>query len=191
MNDNEVQKSQLELNCEKWGAWQYNVRDHFKPLTVEQINDELDKTKLPCAVLMQHIEGDFNFGNIVRTSNNFNIANIYYYGKKRWDRRSSCGTHHYSNLSYLSSLEEVAKLKEKYSFVAMENNIGKSVLIKDFKYPTMPLFVFGEENSGIFPEVLEMCEHFVEIPSRGSVRSLNVGSAASIVLYDFWTKFTL
>lgn len=184
-------QEQFELNCERWGAWQYNVRDHFKPLTVPQIKDELDKDRLPCAVLMQHIEGDFNFGNIVRTSNNFNIANIYYYGKKRWDRRSSCGTHHYSNLTYLSSLEEVAKLKQQYSFVALENNINKSVLIKDFKYPTMPLFIFGEENSGIFPEVLEMCEHFVEIPSRGSVRSLNVGSAASIVLYDFWSKFNI
>lgn len=180
--------SKKEENIKKWGSWQYNVRDHLKPLSVEQIKEELNKNKLSCAVLIQNIEGDFNIGNIIRTSNNFNISNIYYYGKRHIDKRSTCGTYHYSPVTYLNSFDDVLKLKSIYKFIALENNIEGSCLINSFVYPSNSLFIFGEENIGISKEVLELADYKVEIPSRGSVRSLNVGSAAAIVLYDFWLK---
>ena len=179
---------QKELNQDKWGSWQYNVRDELKPLSVEEIKEHLTHNKLPCAVLMSQIEGDFNFSTIIRTSNNFNIECVYYYGKKRFDRRGTMGTHLYSEVKYLASLEEVVALKNTYQFVALENNVPDCVHIKDFIYPTRPCILLGEENSGLPSELLGMADFTVEIPSRGSVRSLNVASAAAIILYDFYVQ---
>jgi TrmH RNA methyltransferase len=46
-----------------------------------------------------------------------------------------------------------------------------------------PALVFGNEESGVSPEVLRACERRLCIPGTGAVESLNVSSAASIVLY--------
>ena len=178
-----------EESIKKWSAWRFNVRDHFKSMTVDDIREDLKKDQLPCAVLMQNIEGDFNIGNIIRTSNNFNVSEIFYFGKKKYDKRSALGVYNYSKVTYLESFEQVKALKSIYTFIGLENNIDNTTPIKSFIYPKKPIFVMGEENVGITEESSSLIDYFLEIPSRGSVRSLNVGTAAAIVLYDYWSKY--
>lgn len=170
--------------------WERNVRDQYKSWTTEQIKEDLKKSALPFAVLMSHIEGDFNFGNVVRSANNFGASRIFYYGGKRhWDRRSAVGSYLYSAVEYLSNIEQVIELKKEFPvFVGMENNIVGTRPIKDFEWQPNSLLLFGEENSGLPKELLELVDHRVEIPSAGSIRSLNVGTAAGIAMYDYWVK---
>jgi len=70
----------------------------------------------------------------------------------------------------------------------LENNVGDVKQLKDYDWKPNSLLVLGEEGCGIAPEVLELLDHRVEIPSLGSVRSLNVASAASIAMYDYVSK---
>jgi len=186
MNNYEDKK---EETIKKWSAWTYNVRDKFKPMTVNEIKEDLKKTQLPCAVLLQNIEGDFNVSNIIRTSNNFNVSQVFYYGKKKYDKRGALGTYNYTDVIYLSSFNDVISLKDKYKFIGIENNMENTIPIKEFIYPDNSIFVMGEENIGITDETKSIIDYFIEIPSLGSVRSLNVGTAAAIVLFDFITKF--
>jgi tRNA G18 (ribose-2'-O)-methylase SpoU len=174
----------------KYSAWAdpRNVRNQYKGMSNEQIKEELKKTKLPCSILCQNIEGDFNMSCIVRTANNFNVSNIYYYGRRRFDRRGCCGCYLYSSLTYIEDIDDVYLLKNQYSFIGFDNNVPGVSSIKGFVYPRNTLFVFGEESIGISNEVFSMLDHIVEIPSRGSVRSLNVAVAAGIALSDYWTK---
>lgn len=44
--------------------------------------------------------------------------------------------------------------------------------------------VLGAEGKGIRRSILEQADHLVEIPMRGHVASLNVSTAAAIILYD-------
>lgn len=44
--------------------------------------------------------------------------------------------------------------------------------------------VLGAEGRGIRPGVLEQADHRVEIPMRGRVASLNVGTAGAVILYE-------
>jgi len=39
-----------------------------------------------------------------------------------------------------------------------------------------PIFIFGEENSGLSEKILMACTCVLTIPTYGSVRSLNVGT---------------
>jgi tRNA G18 (ribose-2'-O)-methylase SpoU len=48
--------------------------------------------------------------------------------------------------------------------------------------------IFGEEQRGLSPMALGMADDIVYIPQLGSVRSLNVGTASGIVMYDYVTK---
>lgn len=174
---------------DKWFLWQRNVVERYKSWETEDIKADLKKNALSIGVLMCQIEGDFNFSTVIRNANSFGVGEVFYYGQSRqYDKRGTCGTHHYNPPIHLATLEDVRKLKEHYVFVGLENNIPKTESLPDFIHPPVGLYIIGEENAGIPKKILEMCDHVVEIPSRGSVRSLNAGCAASIVLYDHASK---
>lgn len=170
-------------------SWQRNVRDCYQQNTEQEIQTDLQVRSLPFAVLISNVEGDFNCGTIIRTANNFLASKIFYFGKRHLDRRSAVGVYKYSPVIYLSNIEAIRQLKQHFIFVALENNSPKTQLLHQFSWPKQPLMIFGEENSGIQPELLELVDYTVEIPTMGSVRSLNVGCAASIAMFDYYSKF--
>lgn len=47
------------------------------------------------------------------------------------------------------------------------------------------IFVFGNEGSGIRPELLALCDRKLYIPMDGGVESLNVAASAAILLFHF------
>jgi tRNA(Leu) C34 or U34 (ribose-2'-O)-methylase TrmL len=53
--------------------------------------------------------------------------------------------------------------------------------LKDFEHPESAIYLFGPEDASLPNEVVSLCRHRVAIPSK---RCLNLGVAASIVLYD-------
>jgi tRNA G18 (ribose-2'-O)-methylase SpoU len=173
---------------DKWFLWQRNVVEKYKDMPTEDIKADLKKNALPIGVLVANVEGDFNLGSIMRSSNFFGASQFFYFGSKRFDRRSSVGVQHYFDLVHLSTIDEVKELKHHYVFVGLENNIPKTELLNDFVWAPVPLLIVGEENVGIPKEILELCDHVVEIPNHGSVRSLNAASAASIAMYDYVNK---
>ena len=50
------------------------------------------------------------------------------------------------------------------------------------------LMCFGQESVGLSQEVLDFCCDIVYISQDGSVRSLNVGCASAIAMYDYCRK---
>jgi tRNA G18 (ribose-2'-O)-methylase SpoU len=170
--------------------WQRNVVDKYKLVSTEDIKRDLESKALPCAVLAQNIEHDFNLGSIIRTANFFGIFNFYYYGRRKIDRRSAAGTYHYVNVVNLPTINDVKALKDKYVFVGMENNTPNTVPMKDFVFARNSCLIFGEEQMGIDNAVKELCDHLVELPARGSVRSINVGAAAAIAINHYVNQYT-
>lgn len=53
---------------------------------------------------------------------------------------------------------------------------------------TRAVWIVGGEHGGIRRLVGEQCDHLVEIPMAAGVESLNVASAASVVLYETWRQ---
>jgi len=163
-----------------------NVRDHLKNLSVDAIKNYCSENCIDASVAMMHTEGDFNLSNVFRTTNFFGIREAYYIdGKKNWDRRGAVGVQHYTPINYCRTIDDFwVKVKEKgYTPVAIENNINFNCQnIFTYTWPEKPVIILGEEMSGIPTEVLVDCKDVVTIPSFGSVRSLNVASAAAIAI---------
>lgn len=134
---------------------------------------------------MQHIRGDFNFSTVIRNANAFAAKEVFYIGKKKFDRRGAVGTYLYTKVRFLSDSESLVRLKDEYLFVGVDNIEG-SVLIETFVWPDKPiLLLFGEEGGGLTSEVIRLCDVIVAINQYGSVRSLNVGTASGIVMYEY------
>jgi tRNA G18 (ribose-2'-O)-methylase SpoU len=164
-----------------------NVIDRFSAWTTELIKDELNKTSFNYSVLFENIIGDFNFGTLIRNSNAFNTKSVYYIGNRKFDRRSTVGTYLYQTLIHLPERDALLELKKKYTFVGIDCVPG-SVSMESFSWPENTLMIFGEEGRGVTPETLLLCDHVVHITQYGSVRSLNVGTASGIAMYDWIGK---
>lgn len=166
-----------------------NVIDEYKSLPDEEISRLIAEKSLPFAVLMEHWEQDFNIGTLLRSANALGSREVFYIGEKKWDRRGAVGVQNYTRLQLLQDRTELEVLSKRYTFVALEQS-EESVSLSRFVWPENPLIVVGSESLGVSAETLELCHHKVVINQRGSVRSMNAATAASIAMYDFITKLT-
>jgi tRNA G18 (ribose-2'-O)-methylase SpoU len=181
MQMNKIQKS--------WNVCDKYREDVLTDWTVELVKNDLKKNSFPYAVLMENFLGDFTIGSVLRSCNALGGSEMYYYGKKKYDRRSTVGTHHYTGMNHISSVKELVDLKKKYVFVALENNISNCQPIYDYEWDDNSLIIVGEEGKGVTPETLKICDKFIFIPQYGSVRSMNAAVAASIAMNDYVSKF--
>lgn len=165
-----------------------NIVDRYKGWMIDLIRDDLKSKSFPYAVLMENWQGDFNIGTLVRNANAFNAKEVFYLGKKHWDRRGAVGTYNYTSVQHFADVELFLAKKEFYTFIGVDNVPG-AISIKNFSWPKNSLMIFGEEGIGITTEMLKICDQVVEIPMHGSVRSLNAGSASAIVMYDYVNKY--
>lgn len=87
-----------------------------------------------------------------------------------------------SQKELLPWLEEVKKKLGRLQIVGTDETGAVNVSEHDFSQPTALLV--GNETSGLSVAYKELCDVMVKIPMQGSVSSLNVASASSIVLYE-------
>lgn len=160
-----------------------NVIDTYKNMSVEDIRLDVQRNVFPYSALMQHINGDFNISTFIRNANAFGVKEVFYIGKKKWDRRGAVGTHNYTQLTHLSCLEDLQALKPNHRLVAVETNIPEAEDVCDFVPQKNDVFLFGEETSGLTKDILEICDAAVFIKQWGSVRSLNVGTASGVFFH--------
>ena len=169
-----------------------NVLDHLKNSSVDDIKSYCKNNCIDASVAMMHVNGDFNLSTLVRNANFFGFKEaIYVGGSKQWDRRGTVGTHHYTDLNHIKTEEDFVDYVNNigYTLIAVENNIpkysDKTVSIFNhwvFTGVYNPMFVFGEEKSGVSDYILDNSDYIVTIPAYGSVRSLNVGTTSGIVM---------
>lgn len=164
-----------------------NVADHLKGKSVEEIKAHLNDTGYPFAVCFEHWINDFNIATGIRNANGFNAKEVYYLGNKKWDRRGAVGVHNYTDVKFLESLDDLAALQSKYTFVGVDNVPG-AVDITSYSWDKNSLIIFGEEGVGLTPGMQAMCKDIVYIPMFGSVRSFNCGTSSGIAMYDYISK---
>lgn len=182
-----LHKAAIAAGDEHFYSSAFNVMDHFKDKTTEEIRQTLKDTALPCAVAFENWVGSFTVSSGIRNCNAFNVKEVFYLGVKRLDRRGMLGVQNYTDIQWLSTIGEFVALKNKYVFVGVDNIPG-SVPLPTYDWLPNSLMIFGSEGVGLTPEMQAMCQHIVSIPQRGSIRSLNAAVASGIVLYDYSTK---
>ena len=67
-------------------------------------------------------------------------------------------------------------------FVMTSARRGKS--IHQFEFTKQDTLCFGAETKGLPPEIMDLSEFHLRIPTKKAVRSLNLSTSAGIVLYQ-------
>lgn len=167
---------------------QLNVIDNLKSYTIPEIGDYCAKNSIPASVAMINIGGDFNLSTMIRNANFFGFRSVHYVGKKKWDKRGSVGTYHYTPVYHHKNEESFLLQCSGRTIIAIENNIpeydDKTINLFHYKFLNTlePIFIFGEENKGLSNMILDRANVILTIPNYGSVRSLNVGTTSGIVM---------
>jgi tRNA G18 (ribose-2'-O)-methylase SpoU len=176
----------------------FNVADVFKDNSVEENIELCKQDRLPFSVGLLNITGCLNTGIITRTSLLLGASELYLFGRRSYDKRSCVGSHNYIPIHqrvYENPLEcddevlsDLKNLENKYEIVlcelgGYELTANNQSFYNQFKKP--PLFIFGSESHGLPTNVMDAFSYKVSVPQRGVLRSYNVSTAASIILFDY------
>lgn len=163
--------------------WTTNLRPRFRDKTLSEIQKEVEQRTMPVAVLISNLQQDFNIGTIMRSANALGVEQVFYFGKRAWDRRGCVGSHNYLKWTFLPEWSNILELKARYQLVALENNRPKLQSLYRFRWDRKPLcLMIGEEGPGLTPELIDLADHLLEIPQIGTVPSLNAATAATVAL---------
>ena len=168
------------------------MTDEFKGLEHAEIVAVLDVRGVTLEIAIENLERDYNMGTIVRSANAFGVRQVHVIGSRQWNKRGAMMTDKYLNVVYHSSANEfvVAMHAKKRVVVAIENNV-KSVPLSGAALPEQCILVFGSEGNGLSADLLALADNVVHIEQLGSTRSINVGVAAGIAMYEWLREFAL
>ena len=167
-----------------------NLTDEYKGMSNEQVFDELSKKRTSLEIAIENVEHDFNIGSIIRTANSFNVSKVHIIGRKKYNRRGAMCTDKYLEIVHHPNIEAFLETQVGREIVAIENNTPRARELHSKQFTSNTTLVFGSENSGITQELLDKAHDVRYIESFGSTRSVNVGAAAAIAMYE-WTRQNL
>jgi tRNA G18 (ribose-2'-O)-methylase SpoU len=163
-----------------------NLIDKFKGLPNEEIVAELDKSRIPLEIAIENLAHDFNIGTVVRNANAFNVSRVHIIGKRKYNRRGAMVTDKYIHIDHFATVEEFISDAHARGMkvVAVDNNRPESKPLASIKLVPNSILVFGSESDGISQELLDAADQAFYIEQLGSTRSINVGCASAIAMYE-------
>jgi tRNA G18 (ribose-2'-O)-methylase SpoU len=164
-----------------------NICDFYKYWRHEAILADQDKNRCELVIAAENFANDFNVSTVVRSSNAFLCKKVYIIGNRKWDRRGAVGMHHYEHVEHVQGISDVVNLHPDYNIVALDN-VPEAKNIYEYEWKEKTILVLGQESLGVTQEALKSSNDVVYIPQHGAVRSLNVGSAASIAMAFYRSK---
>ena len=162
----------------------------MKRLTVEEFRRA---EKLPLIVVLDDVRSMYNVGSILRTSDAFRVEAVYLCGITGRPphpeiHKTALGAEDSVSWKYFpSALEAVQSLhQEGYVVCAVEQAEGSTLLPRDpLPQGGRMAIVMGNEVKGVHQEVIDACDHCIEISQHGTKHSMNVAVSAGIVIWEF------
>lgn len=148
--------------------------------------------KNPVIAVLENIRSAYNVGSVFRTADAFLLEAIYITGytcipphkeikKTALGAEDTVTWQHFENAK--AAIEELKK--NGYKIYAVEQIVNSSMLHQTtFDVNEKIAVVFGNEVSGVEEETIKLCDGCLEIPQMGTKHSLNIATAAGVVLWE-------
>lgn len=163
-----------------------NVIDKYRYWKLDAIIADLDTTRTGLHLAVENTGHDFNLGSVVRTANAFNVSRVHIVGRRRWNRRGAMVTDRYLHIDHHKTTDDFRDWAHNAgtSIVGVDNHPGATDLPAT-QLPANAALILGEEGPGVSQDLWQSCDIRVQIPQLGSTRSINLGAAAAIVMYEW------
>ncbi|MBM3414203.1 MAG: RNA methyltransferase [Bacteroidetes bacterium] len=152
--------------------------------------------KIPVIVVLENIRSAYNVGSVFRTADAFLLEGVFLVGYTVFPphkeiRKTALGAEESVSWKHFKTMAEAIELIRQlgYTLVAAEQT-DRSVALHQWVEPVGPglALIMGNEVTGVEQGTLEACEHILEIPQLGMKHSLNIATAAGVVLWELVRK---
>lgn len=155
--------------------------------------EEFKRTeKIPVIAVLENIRSAYNVGSVFRTADAFLLQAIYITGytcvpPHKEIKKTALGAEETVDWKHFANTTDaIAELKKQgykvYAVEQVENSTSLEKLRQGDAEKTA--FIFGNEVSGVEQDTILQCDGCVEIPQLGMKHSLNIATAAGVVLWE-------
>ena len=173
------------------------VESDSRKLSMDELNrltvDEFKQSpKIPVIAVLENIRSAYNVGSVFRTADAFLLEAIYITGytctpphkeikKTALGAEDTVTWQHFANATFAIEALKAAG----YTIFAIEQAANsKSLEVIDFSSIKKVAVIFGNEVTGVEQTTIAQCDGVIEIPQFGMKHSLNIATAAGVVLWE-------
>lgn len=168
-----------------------------RKLSMDELNrksvEEFKRShKTPVIAVLENIRSAYNVGSVFRTADAFLLEAIYITGytcvpPHKEIKKTALGAEETVDWKHFSNATEaIISLKEQgYKIYAVEQAKNSLQLQQTgFKAGEKIAVIFGNEVTGVEQDTILQCDGCIEIPQLGMKHSLNIATAAGVVLWE-------
>ncbi len=173
-------------------------------LSMDDLNritpDEFKQTKkTPVIAVLENIRSAYNVGSVFRTADAFLLQAIYITGytctpPHKEIKKTALGAEDTVEWKHFVNAEEaISQLRnDGYKVYAVEQVVN-SIMLNEINFTSTEKIavIFGNEVSGVELETIKLCDGCIEIPQFGTKHSLNIATAAGVVLWELTKRASL
>lgn len=148
--------------------------------------------KTPVIAVLENIRSAYNVGSVFRTSDAFLLEAVYITGytarpPHKEIKKTALGAEESVDWTYFTDASAaISHLRTLgYKVYAVEQVTNSLSLEKiPFDKEEKIAVIFGNEVTGVEHETIVQCDGCIEIPQLGMKHSLNIATAAGVVLWE-------
>ena len=158
----------------------------------KSVEEFKESEKIPIIVVLENIRSAYNVGSVFRTADAFLLQAIYICGYTAHPphneiKKTALGADETVNWKYFKKIQEATEdlRKDGYKIFAVEQALNSRLLQQvEFKKGEKLAVIFGNEVTGVEQSTIEITDGCIEIPQLGMKHSLNIATAAGVVLWE-------
>lgn len=141
-------------------------------------------------IILDNIRSAYNVGSIFRTADAINDTKLYLCGMAAYPpnkkiEKTALGATKSVDWQYFDNTLKAIKKVQSLNIPVFAAEITKTSLnYSTVTYPDPVAIVFGHEVNGVSEFVIKNAEKNVHIPMQGLKKSLNVATAAGIIMFE-------
>jgi tRNA G18 (ribose-2'-O)-methylase SpoU len=125
---------------------------------------------------------------MIRTAHSFLVREILLIGTEPWYERAAMGMHRYEHIVELETVDAfLERVREDRLALSVLEKDHATTSLWDAELPKDAVLVFGNEDTGVDPRILEQAREVIAIPMYGINHSYPVTVACGIALAE-WAR---
>jgi tRNA G18 (ribose-2'-O)-methylase SpoU len=170
----------------------------MRKLKMEELNRKSiaefrESEKIPVIAVLENVRSAYNVGSVFRTADAFLLEGIYICGytakpPHKEIKKTALGAEDTVTWKGFANATEAIQIlrDEGYKIYAVEQTVNSISLEKFDHHAEKIAVIFGNEVTGVEQSTIQLCDGTIEIPQSGMKHSLNIATAAGIVLWELF-----
>jgi tRNA (guanosine-2'-O-)-methyltransferase len=166
------------------------------PERTNRLEYVLSKRQPDLTLVLENVFDPHNISAVMRTADSVGVQEIFILNNKipphrKWGAKSSSSAAKWLTIHQFTNPEACfAEVRKRYQKIYTTHLSSNAVGLHQLNLTEPVALVFGNEHSGVSPEIINMANGNFIIPQVGIIKSLNISVACAVTLYEAFRQKT-